>query len=109
MCLNASFLEVVRVSVCSLLEYPFSIICFNFLPLQQQIQSTQMKELEEQLTTVQHEVKQHHLRLQELEEQLKGSQELGAGLQQQVDEYCSSVDKLEEELADRNIKLLFKR
>ena len=66
--------------------------------MQQQIQSTQMKELEAQLTTVQHEVKQRQLHLQELEEQLKGSQELGAGLQQLVDEYCSSVDKLEEEL-----------
>ena len=57
-----------------------------------------MKELEEQLTTVQHEVKQRQLRLQELEEQLKGSQELRAGLQQQVDVCCSSVDELEEEL-----------
>lgn len=57
-----------------------------------------MKELESQLTTVQHEVKQRQLRLQELEEQLKGSKELGAGLQQQVDEYCSSVDTLEQEL-----------
>lgn len=58
-----------------------------------------MKELEEQLTTVKHEVKQRQLRLQELEEQLRGSHELRAGLQQQVEEYCSSVDNLEHELA----------
>ena len=57
-----------------------------------------MKELQEQLTTVQHEVKQRQLRCQELEEQLKGSHELNAKLQQEADEYCSSVDKLEEEL-----------
>ena len=58
-----------------------------------------MKELQEQLTTVQHEVKQRQLRCQELEEQLKGSHELNAKLQQEADVYCSSVDKLEEELA----------
>ena len=58
-----------------------------------------MKELEEQLTTVQHDVKQRQLRCQELEEQLRGSHELNTKLQQEVDEYCSSVDKLEEELA----------
>ena len=58
-----------------------------------------MKELQEQLTTVQHEIKQRQLRCQELEEQLKGSHELNAKLQQEADEYCSSVDKLEEELA----------
>ena len=57
-----------------------------------------MKELKEQLTTVQHDVKQRQLRCQELEEQLKGSHELNTKLQQEVDEYCSSVDKLEEEL-----------
>ena len=58
-----------------------------------------MKELQEQLTTVQHEVKQRQLRCQELEEQLKGSHELNAKLQQKADVYCSSVDKLEEEMA----------
>ena len=58
-----------------------------------------MKELQEQLTTVQHKVKQQQLCCQELEEQLKGSRELNAKLQQEADEYCSSVDKLEEELA----------
>jgi len=47
----------------------------------------------------QHEVQQRQLCLQELEEQLKGAQDLNAGLQQQADEYCSSVDKLEQELA----------
>ena len=46
-----------------------------------------------------HEVTQRQLLLQELEEELKGSQDHNAGLQQQVDEYCSSVDKLEQELA----------
>ena len=68
------------------------------MPLQKQIQSSRVKELDTQLITAKHEVKQRQLRLQELEEQLKGSQDLGAGLQQQVDEYCSSVDKLEKEL-----------
>ena len=58
-----------------------------------------MKELQEQLTTVQHEVKQRQLRCQELQKQLKGSHELNAKLQQEADVYCSSVDKLEEELA----------
>ena len=58
-----------------------------------------MKELQEQLTTVQHEVKQWQLRCQELEEQLKGSHELNDKLQQKADVYCFSVDKLEGELA----------
>ena len=58
-----------------------------------------MKELQEQLTTVQHEVKQRQLRCQKHEEQLKGSHELNAKLQHKADVYCSSVDKLEEELA----------
>ena len=77
----------------------FQLICIDYLPLQHQIQIAQMKELEEQLTTVQHDVKQWQLHCQELEEQLKGSHELNTKLQQEVDEYCSSVDKLEEELA----------
>jgi len=67
--------------------------------LQQKSQSVQLKEMEEQLTTKQHEVMQHQLHLQELEEQLLGSQDHGVGLQRKVDEYCSSVEKLEQELA----------
>ena len=51
-----------------------------------------MKELEEQLTTVQYEVKKQQLHCHKLEEQLKGSHELNSKLQQEVDEYCSSVD-----------------
>ena len=51
-----------------------------------------------ELTTVKHEVTQRQLLLQELEVELKGSRDHNAGLQQQVDEYCSSIDKLEHEL-----------
>ena len=51
-----------------------------------------------ELTMVKHEVTQRQLLLQELEVELKGSRDHNAGLQQQVDEYCSSVDKLEHEL-----------
>ena len=50
------------------IRYPFPV---NILPLQHQIQITEMKELQEQLTTVQHEVKQRQLRCQKLGEHLK--------------------------------------
>ena len=60
--------------------------------------------MEEQLTTVQHEVIQRQLCLQELEEQLQGSQGRGVVLQQKVDEYCSSVEKLEQELVNTQQK-----
>ncbi|XP_065898660.1 putative leucine-rich repeat-containing protein DDB_G0290503 [Dysidea avara] len=70
----------------------------------QKSQSVQLKEMEEQLTTVQHEVIQRQLCLQELEEQLQGSQGRGVVLQQKVDEYCSSVEKLEQELVNTQQK-----
>jgi len=72
-----------------------TLLCFIH---QLKTQLIQLKEKEEQLTTAQHEVAQRKLRLQELEEQLQGSQDHGSGLQRKVDEYCSSLEKLEHEL-----------
>lgn len=74
-----------------ILRYPFPTNFYiNFLPLQQQIQITQMKESEKQLTMVQYEVKVRQQCCQELSSLKDHKSLMLSYLLQEADEYYSS-------------------